>query len=631
MNDPTILDVIEDLNSYDMYIPSLDDRMNMDELNYALQCVGTGVSLDGIPPSIAKCLPQSLKEIVLDLMNRIFFGQYPEEWCKQILHSIKKDGHSSRNPKLRGIAIGPFLCRVYDITIDVRFLTWFTPNKEQAARSKQGCLFQIFMLFLIIDYSAENKKNLFIGFLDYEKAFDYVNRAGIISKLMEDSCGGAFTKAIAGMLSTSTYYPKSNKNRLSEGISTDYGVTQGRRSSGSLFGYYVSDMPRAVGDITYDDFMDPLALAQLADDTALYAEMIGNLRIKFQKLFKYSQGRRQHANIPKTMYGNFSDEPTFEPLVVDKNITIKSINQSDGYRYLGTFVYPTNDITEIIQRNINKRMGNVSKYYAWLSVNEWTPVDVKILVLDSCVFNALLYGVECWGDVSFLEKKLKDLEIKALKTILQVKKGTTNDLVYHELRRPSILERIKDLQYNFFRKLTEIPEDEAILKTIINKCRDSRFIRYYISLNAKNAERDIEDRSKRIAESQSSMCSYYRELDLMGKTEIYNSMLYDYYRVILTRWRLSCHNLKIETGRYTNPYTERSERVCTLCTSSIEDENHVIFVCPRYEDLRTDYTQLLQQSTTIATLFNPCENLMKNTASYLLDIEKRRKELHLDR
>ena len=190
-----------------MYIPSLDDMMQMDELEYALQCIGTGVSLDGLPPAIAKVLPHHLKEEVLDLINRVFFGQYPDEWCKQILHSLKKDGHTSRCPKLRGIAIAPFLCRVYDITIDIRFLTWFTPNKEQASRSKQGCPLQIFMLFPLIDYCDEKKKNLFIGFLDYEKAFDYVNRAGVISKMMQDGCGAAFTRAVAGMFSTSTYYP----------------------------------------------------------------------------------------------------------------------------------------------------------------------------------------------------------------------------------------------------------------------------------------------------------------------------------------------------------------------------------------------------------------------------------------
>ena len=80
-------------------------------------------------------------------------------------------------------------------------------------------------------------------------------------------------------------------------------------------------------------------------------------------------------------------------------------------------------------------MVNVAKFYSWLSVNEWTPVDVKILVLDSCVFQALLYGVECWSDVSFLDQKLHDIELKALKAIMGVKKGTTTDLIYHELRR----------------------------------------------------------------------------------------------------------------------------------------------------------------------------------------------------
>ena len=83
---------------------------------------------------------------------------------------------------------------------------------------------------------------MFVGFLDYEKAYDYVNRAEIISSLMDDGCGETYTKAIANMFKTSTYFPKSNKNHLSEGISTDYGVTQGRRSSGSLFSYYVADM-----------------------------------------------------------------------------------------------------------------------------------------------------------------------------------------------------------------------------------------------------------------------------------------------------------------------------------------------------------------------------------------------------
>ena len=80
----------------------------------------------------------------------------------------------------------------------------------------------------------------------------------------------------------------------------------------------------------------------------------------------------------------------------------------------------------------------MSKFYGWLEVNENTPIEVKLVVLDNCVFTAILYGVETWGDISCIEKELINIETKALKAILKVKSGTTNDLIFHELRRSSI-------------------------------------------------------------------------------------------------------------------------------------------------------------------------------------------------
>ena len=71
--------------------------------------------------------------------------------------------------------------------------------------------------------------------MDYEKAYDYANRANIVSDLMRDGCSGAMVRAIAKMLTTSTYCPKSSKNHVSDGIKTDSGVTQGRCSSGNIF------------------------------------------------------------------------------------------------------------------------------------------------------------------------------------------------------------------------------------------------------------------------------------------------------------------------------------------------------------------------------------------------------------
>ena len=134
-NNPVIDDVWDELDTYDMYIPILDDTPSMQELESAINAVGTGVSIDGLPPKIVKILPPSMKEHILNLIQQVFFGDYPTEWTKQILHSIKKEGHTAEDPKLRGIAIAVLLCRLYDIMIDQRFANWFKPNPEQASQA----------------------------------------------------------------------------------------------------------------------------------------------------------------------------------------------------------------------------------------------------------------------------------------------------------------------------------------------------------------------------------------------------------------------------------------------------------------------------------------------------------------
>ena len=50
--------------------------------------------------------------------------------------------------------------------------------------------------------------------------------------------------------------------------------------------------------------------------------------------------------------------------------------------------------------------------------------------------------------------------------------------------------------------------------------------------------------------------------------------------------RLSSHRLFIERGRWKS--IPRADRKCTLC-NEIEDEYHVMLICPRYTVLRKKY------------------------------------------
>jgi hypothetical protein len=52
-------------------------------------------------------------------------------------------------------------------------------------------------------------------------------------------------------------------------------------------------------------------------------------------------------------------------------------------------------------------------------------------------------------------------------------------------------------------------------------------------------------------------------------------------RKAICKFRLSSHNLRIETGRHSKPKTPRENRICKLCTvGEVQDEIHVLLSCP---------------------------------------------------
>ena len=125
----------------------------------------------------------------------------------------------------------------------------------------------------------------------------------------------------------------------------------------------------------------------------------------------------------------------------------------------------------------------------------------------------------------------------------------------------------------------------------------------------------------------SSLIVYYRNIVGLENSCIYSHYINDYYRIIITRWRLSSHKLMVEVGRHRRPIVPREERVCSMC-GVLEDEQHVIFICPLYDNIRNKYEEVFA-NRTIAKFLNPDSNMVVSTARLLYGIEKLRKDLKL--
>ena len=628
---PTISSISGTISAYTSGDHPLNQPFSMDEVDNALRNVGNGTGIDGVPPIISNLFPRSLREILLRFLQTVYsHGPYPKPWTIQLLFPVEKKGHTILEPKLRGIAVSSLTPRVYDTLIDRRFHSWYIPNMEQSGfRELQGCLFQLFFVSLLLETARQSKKDLYLLLVDYEKAFDFANRAIIVSDMMKHNLGDTFVRAVSDMYVESTYVPKIDQRTLGDPITTFYGVTQGRRSSTGLFSFLIRDMADTVNtNVNYADFMEPHNLAQMADDTILAAELRTSLGDKFGTVKEFSDEKKQSVNVDKTLYVHMSKTPDTEPILCNNNtVSISSLEIGKSSPYLGEHLIHTNNLHDIIQYNLNIRKFNIAKYKAWLDVNENTPFGIKLLVLDSCVLKAILYGSETWGDLSAFDSKLEIIELDLLKSALGVKKGTPTNLVYHELNRGSITTRIMDLQYSFIQKLKQINDDEALVKCFWNKSQHLDIAHYYNTLDNNNYKTNISERTQLLRVSERSLDIRYRDIiGLDNKNCLYDSYCCDTYRTIITRWRLSNYELAIETGRYARPKLDRPQRVCRTCLV-LEDEEHVFFTCPLYNDIRRDSPSIFNKSIT--DILNPkTTDLLYETANVLFRIEKIHKKFN---
>ena len=90
--------------------------------------------------------------------------------------------------------------------------------------------------------------------------------------------------------------------------------------------------------------------------------------------------------------------------------------------------------------------------------------------------------------------------------------------------------------------------------------------------------------------NQSPKCCTYKEFKTLLNPERYLSLSIPFkFKKMYAKFRCSNHNYAIEIGRHNN--IPRSERLCNHClerlnTHVVEDEYHVMFICPRYDEPR---------------------------------------------
>ena len=98
------------------------------------------------------------------------------------------------------------------------------------------------------------------------------------------------------------------------------------------------------------------------------------------------------------------------------------------------------------------------------------------------------------------------------------------------------------------------------------------------------------------------MKTYVKLSPTLEVSPLYSLDIPEYVRVSATRFRLSAHNLKIETGRWAR--LPRDERICS-CGTGVQDEYHVIEDCILSDGVRNKYNDIQFNCISICACDTP--------------------------
>ena len=250
------------------YVPILDDPFDPYEIEKTIKKLEAkkAPGLDGIPPGLLKLLDDDWLITITAIFNSVFESSYPECWTEAKVFTIFKKGEKLQPSNYRGISVLNALAKLYDSVLSARLQLWYKPLEEQSGATKgRGCSEPILVIRLLIDIARKTKKKLYICFIDFEKAYDKVNRHELMKRLDSRGCGTKFLNALR-----SSYQNTSGRIGTCNFTATA-GVRQGACSSCPLFTFLVDSVIEAIQQVGEDDWLGDLHTQMLMDDTAIIA------------------------------------------------------------------------------------------------------------------------------------------------------------------------------------------------------------------------------------------------------------------------------------------------------------------------------------------------------------------------
>ena len=442
-----------------------DNSPSVAEVREAVRSLkpGKAVGIDEIRPEMLKALDAG----GIEWLTRVFgvawrTGRVPSDWQTGVVVPIFKKGDQRECSNYRGITLLSLPGKAYSKVLQSR-LTEVVDQQIQdeqcGFRRGRGTTDQLFVLQQVVEKAWEYAKEVYILFVDLEKAYDRVDRGLLWTVLEEYGADPQLVGAIASLYTESRSCVRI-LGRKSEMFDVGAGLRQGCVLSPLLFIVYMDRIARrslgresvAIGGARVSHLL-------FADDLAIFASSEGDLQRALNRFARECESASMRINTAKSETMVISRKPKRCSLHV-RGDQLRGVEE---FKYLGvTFTSDGKWNVELDRRICSA--GAVMRQLGGLARKRELSREAKLSVFRSIYVPTLTYGHELWVMTERTRSRVQAAEMRFLRRVagLTLLDRVRSSAIRESLEIESLLLRIERSQLRWLGHILRMPHSRLV-------------------------------------------------------------------------------------------------------------------------------------------------------------------------